>query len=48
MINTTLLKTEAEKIGIILDETALSRFDKYAEMILNQEIIFQYFLTLLK
>ncbi len=35
MINTTLLKTEAEKIGIVLDETALSRFDKYAEMIVE-------------
>ncbi|MBR3835725.1 MAG: 16S rRNA (guanine(527)-N(7))-methyltransferase RsmG [Clostridia bacterium] len=35
MINTTLLKTEAEKIGIILDDTALSRFDKYAEMIVE-------------
>ena len=35
MINTTLLKTEAEKIGIILDDTALNRLDKYAEMIVE-------------
>lgn len=35
MINTTLLKTEAEKIGINLDDTALTRFDKYAEMIVE-------------
>ena len=35
MINTPLLKLEAEKIGIILDETALSRFDKYAEMLVE-------------
>ncbi len=35
MINTTLLKTEAEKIGINLDDAALTRFDKYAEMIVE-------------
>ncbi|MBR6531477.1 MAG: 16S rRNA (guanine(527)-N(7))-methyltransferase RsmG [Clostridia bacterium] len=35
MINTTLLKSEAEKIGIILDDTALTRLDKYAEMIVE-------------
>ena len=35
MINTTLLKSEAEKIGITLDETALNRLDKYAEMIVE-------------
>ena len=35
MINTPLLKLEANKIGISLDETALSRFDKYAEMIVE-------------
>lgn len=35
MINTTLLKTEAEKIGIVLDDTALNRLDKYAEMIVE-------------
>lgn len=35
MINSTLLKTEAEKIGIILDDTALNRLDKYAEMIVE-------------
>ena len=35
MIDTPLLKLEANKIGISLDETALSRFDKYAEMIVE-------------
>ncbi|MBP9988630.1 MAG: 16S rRNA (guanine(527)-N(7))-methyltransferase RsmG [Ruminococcus sp.] len=35
MIDTPLLKLEAEKIGILLDETALKRFDKYAEMIVE-------------
>ncbi len=35
MINTTLLKSEAEKIGIILDDTSLTRLDKYAEMIVE-------------
>ena len=35
MINTPILKLEADKIGIFLDETALSRFDKYAEMIVE-------------
>ena len=35
MINTTLLKSEADKIGIILDDTALARLDKYAEMIVE-------------
>lgn len=35
MIDTPLLKLEAEKIGIQLDETALKRFDKYAEMIVE-------------
>ena len=35
MINTPLLKLEAEKIGITLDDTALSRFDKYAEMLVE-------------
>ena len=35
MINTPLLKLEAEKIGIKLDDTALSRFDKYAEMLVE-------------
>lgn len=35
MIDTPLLKLEAEKIGIQLDETALNRFDKYAEMIVE-------------
>jgi len=35
MINTPLLKAEAEKIGISLDETALWRLDKYAEMLVE-------------
>ena len=35
MIDTPLLQLEAEKIGIILDDIALSRFDKYAEMIVE-------------
>lgn len=35
MINTSLLKSEAEKLGIFLDETALNRFDKYAEMLIE-------------
>lgn len=35
MINTSLLKSEAEKIGILLDDTALKRFDKYAEMLIE-------------
>ncbi len=35
MINTTLLKSEAAKIGIELDETALNRLDKYAEMLVE-------------
>lgn len=35
MINTPLLKLEAQKIGITLDETALFRFDKYAEMLVE-------------
>lgn len=35
MIDTSLLKLEAQKIGINLDETALQRFDKYAEMLVE-------------
>ena len=35
MINTPLLKHETEKIGVKLDEIALSRFDKYAEMLVE-------------
>ncbi len=35
MINTTLLKSEAAKIGIELDETALNRLDKYADMLVE-------------
>ncbi len=35
MINIELLKAEAEKIGISLDETALTRLDKYAEMLIE-------------
>lgn len=34
-IDTTLLKTEAEKYGIILDETALSRFNTYGRMLVD-------------
>ena len=35
MINKALLKSEADKIGVILDETALSRLDEYAEMLVE-------------
>ena len=35
MINTPLLKLEAAKIGIDLDDTALAKFDKYAEMLVE-------------
>ena len=35
MINKTLLKAEAEKIGVFLDETALKRLDMYAEMLVE-------------
>ncbi len=35
MINTELLKAEAAEIGICLDDTALSRLDKYAEMLIE-------------
>lgn len=35
MINTPLLREEAEKIGIKLDDTALERFDKYAQMLVE-------------
>ena len=35
MINKSLLKREAEKIGVLLDETALDRFDLYAEMLVE-------------
>lgn len=35
MINKALLKNEAEKIGIVLDEIALDRFDMYAEMLVE-------------
>ncbi len=35
MINKTLLKAEAEKIGVPLDETALKRLDIYAEMLVE-------------
>ena len=35
MIDTPLLQLEAEKIGIKMDDTALSRFDKYAEMLVE-------------
>ncbi|MCQ2485906.1 MAG: 16S rRNA (guanine(527)-N(7))-methyltransferase RsmG [Clostridia bacterium] len=35
MINTSLLKSEAEKLGIYLNNEALNRFDKYAEMLVE-------------
>ncbi len=35
MIDTALLKVEANKIGVELDDIALDRFDKYAEMIVE-------------
>ena len=35
MINKSLLKCEAKKIGVMLDETALDRFDLYAEMLVE-------------
>lgn len=35
MINKSLLKCEAKKIGVLLDETALDRFDLYAEMLVE-------------
>ena len=34
-IDTALLKTEAEKYGVFLDETALSRFDTYGRMLVE-------------
>lgn len=35
MINKTLLKAEADRIGVFLDETALKRLDMYAEMLVE-------------
>lgn len=35
MINKALLKEEAAKIGVLLDETALDRLDLYAEMLVE-------------
>lgn len=35
MINKALLKSEADKIGVILNETALNRLDEYAEMLVE-------------
>lgn len=35
MINKCLLKTEAEKIGVILNDVALERLDIYAEMLVE-------------
>lgn len=35
MIDTPLLKAESSKIGINLDDTALERFDKYAQMLVE-------------
>ena len=36
MINKSLLKCEAEKIGVLLDETALDRFDYMQKCLLKQ------------
>lgn len=35
MINKALLKAEADKIGVFLDDTALERLDKYAELLVE-------------
>lgn len=35
MINKALLKAEADKIGIFLDDTALERLDKYADLLVE-------------
>lgn len=35
MINKTLLKTESDKIGVILDDRAIDRLDLYAEMLIE-------------
>lgn len=35
MINKALLKAEADKIGVFLDETALERLDKYADLLVE-------------
>lgn len=35
MINKTLLKTESDKIGVILDDRAIDRLDLYAEMLVE-------------
>ena len=35
MINKALLKTEADKIDVFLDDTALERLDKYAELLVE-------------
>ena len=35
MINKALLKIEADKIGVFLDDTALERLDKYAELLVE-------------
>lgn len=35
MISKDLLKAEAEKIGVFLDETALERFDNYAHLLVS-------------
>ncbi|MBQ7545979.1 MAG: 16S rRNA (guanine(527)-N(7))-methyltransferase RsmG [Clostridia bacterium] len=35
MIDQMLLKSEAENIGVILDETALGRFDRYAQRLVE-------------
>lgn len=35
MINKTLLKTESDEIGVILDDRAIDRLDLYAEMLIE-------------
>ncbi len=35
MIDKNLLFTSAEKVGVILDDTALERFDRYAQMLVE-------------
>ena len=35
MINKALLKAEADKIGVFLDDTALERLDKYADLLVE-------------
>ena len=35
MINIDFFKSEAEKIGVTLDDTALKRFDLFAELLVE-------------